>query len=144
MTGSKLVLPGPQMGNGEVLYELMESEKVTIAFGVPTVWLSLLAYTDTDKKTLHSLERAAVGGSAVPRSMFEAFRDKHQVALIQGWGMTETSPFGVMSTPKGGMETQSYDVWLDYAIKAGRGIYGLDPKLCASLMITARNCPGTV
>jgi acyl-CoA synthetase (AMP-forming)/AMP-acid ligase II len=129
MTGSKLVLPGPQMGNGEVLYELMESEKVTIAFGVPTVWLSLLAYTDKDKKTLHSLERAAVGGSAVPRSMFEAFRDKHQVALIQGWGMTETSPFGVMSTPKGGMETQSYDEWLDYAIKAGRGIYGLDMRI---------------
>ncbi len=129
MTGSKLVLPGPMMGDGEVLYELMESESVTIAFGVPTVWLSLLAYADKAKKTLGSLQRAAVGGSAVPRSMFEAFRDIHEVTLIQGWGMTETSPFGVMSTPKGNMETQSKDERLDYATKAGRGIFGLDMRI---------------
>jgi len=129
MTGSKLVLPGPKMGDGEALYELMESESVTIAFGVPTVWLSLLAFTEKSGKTLHSLERAAVGGSAVPRSMFEVFRDKHQVTLKQGWGMTETSPVGAMSTRKGGMESMSSDEWLEYGTKAGRGLFGVDMRI---------------
>ena len=129
MGGAKLVLPGPKMGDGEALYELMDSEDVTMALGVPTVWLALLQYTEKTGKRLDKLERSLVGGAAVPRAMIEAFRDKHGVELRQGWGMTETSPIGTVNTIKAGLEGLSKDEQLDLATKAGRGIFGVELRI---------------
>ena len=129
MAGTKLVLPGPKMGDGEALYELIESEDVTKAFGVPTVWLSLLQYTEKTGKRLEKLEQSLVGGAAVPRAMIEVFRDKHGVELRQGWGMTETSPIGTVNTIKAGLEDLSKDEQLDLATKAGRGIFGCELRI---------------
>ncbi len=129
MAGAKLVLPGPKMGDGEALYELMESEDVTMALGVPTVWLALLQYTESAGKRLDKLQRSLVGGAAVPRAMIEAFRDKHGVELRQGWGMTETSPIGTVNTIKAGLEGLSKDEQLDLATKAGRGIFGVEMRI---------------
>ena len=97
--------PGPKMGDGEALYELMDSEDVTMALGVPTVWLGLLQYTESAGKRLDKLKRTLVGGAAVPRSMIEAFRDKHDVELRQGWGMTEMSPLGTLNRERPGSKT---------------------------------------
>ena len=129
MAGAKLVLPGPKMGDGEALYELMDSEAVTMALGVPTVWLALLHYTEKAGKRLDKLQRSLVGGAAVPRAMIEAFRDKHGVELRQGWGMTETSPIGTVNTVKAGLEDLSPDEQLDLATKAGRGIFGVELRI---------------
>ncbi len=129
MTGAKLVLPGPKMGDGEALYNLIESEGVNMAAGVPTVWLGLLQYCDQAGKRLESLERTLVGGAAVPRAMIQAFRDKHDVQTVQGWGMTEMSPIGVTNTIKAGLEDLSADEKLDLATKAGRGIYGCELRI---------------
>jgi len=129
MVGSKLVFPGPKMGDGEALYELLESEKVTLALGVPTVWLALLQYCDQAGKTLDSLERTVIGGAAVPRAMIEQFEKVHAVQVIQGWGMTETSPIGTVNTPKAGMEGLSDEARLDLATKAGRGIFGCELRI---------------
>jgi fatty-acyl-CoA synthase len=129
MMGAKLVMPGPKMGDGETLCSLMESEEVTIALGVPTVWLELLHYTEQTGKKLTTLKRAMVGGSAVPRSMIEAFRDKHGVELRQGWGMTEMSPVGAVNTLKGNMQSLSADERLDLATKAGRGKFGVRMRI---------------
>ena len=129
MVGAKLVLPGPKMGDGQALYELMESERVTLALGVPTVWLALLQYTSSHGKRLTTVERTLVGGAAVPRSMIEAFRDDHGVELRQGWGMTEMSPLGTVSSPKGGHEDLAPERQLDLAAKAGRGIYGVEMRI---------------
>nr|MDJ0917474.1 AMP-binding protein [Woeseiaceae bacterium] len=129
MVGAKLVLPGPKMGDGEALYQLMDSEDVTMALGVPTVWLALLQYTEQAGKRLDKLERTLVGGAAVPRSMIEAFQKKHDVELRQGWGMTEMSPLGTVNAPKAGLEGLSEDERLDLATKAGRGIYGVEMRI---------------
>ena len=129
MTGAKLVMPGPKMGDGEALYDLMESEGVSIALGVPTVWLALLQYTELAGKKLDRLERAIVGGAAVPRSLIEAFRDKHGVELRQGWGMTEMSPLGTINTIKGGTESLSAEERLDLATKAGCALYGVQLRI---------------
>jgi fatty-acyl-CoA synthase len=129
MAGTKLVLPGPKMGDGEALYEQMVSEEVTMALGVPTVWLALLQYTEKTGKRLDKLQRSLVGGAAVPRAMIEAFRDKHGVELRQGWGMTETSPIGTVNTVKAGLEELSADEQLDLATKAGRGIFGVELRI---------------
>ena len=129
MAGAKLVLPGPKMGDGEALYGLMDSEDVTMALGVPTVWLALLQYTEKAGKRLDKLERSLVGGAAVPRAMIEAFRDTHGVELRQGWGMTETSPIGTVNTLKAGLEGLSKEEQLDLATKAGRGIFGVEMRI---------------
>jgi len=129
MCGAKLVMPGPKMGDGEALYELIDSEEVTVAFGVPTVWLGLLQYTDRTGKRLDKLQRSIVGGAAVPRAMIQAFRDKHGVELRQGWGMTEMSPVGTVNTVKAGLEDLSPDEKLDLAAKAGRGVFGCELRI---------------
>ena len=129
MAGAKLVMPGPKMGDGEALYELMDSEDVTLALGVPTVWLALLQYTDKAGKRLDKLKRSIVGGAAVPRAMIEAFRDRHNVELRQGWGMTEMSPVGAVNALKAGLEGLSPEEQLDLATKAGRGVFGCEMRI---------------
>lgn len=129
MAGAKLVMPGPKMGDGEALYNLMDSEDVSLALGVPTVWLALLQYTEKAGKRLDKLKMSIVGGAAVPRTMIEAFRDKHGVELRQGWGMTEMSPVGAVNSLKAGLEGLSPDEQLDLATKAGRGVYGCEMRI---------------
>ncbi|MGB5625541.1 MAG: 3-(methylthio)propionyl-CoA ligase [Woeseiaceae bacterium] len=129
MVGAKLVFPGPKMGDGEALYELMESEDVTIALGVPTVWLALLQYCASAGKRLNKLRSSIVGGAAVPRSMIQAFRDEHDVEIRQGWGMTEMSPLGTCNSIKAGLETLTDEEKLDLATKAGRGIFGCELRI---------------
>jgi len=129
IAGAKLVMPGPKMGDGEALYNLMDSEDVSLALGVPTVWLALLQYTDKAGKRLDKLQRSIVGGAAVPRTMIEAFRDKHDVELRQGWGMTEMSPVGAVNSLKAGLEGLLPDEQLDLATKAGRGVYGCEMRI---------------
>ncbi|MFQ5983217.1 MAG: long-chain-fatty-acid--CoA ligase, partial [Woeseiaceae bacterium] len=129
MVGAKLVFPGPKMGDGEALYGLMESEGVTLALGVPTVWLALLQYTAKAGKRLNKLERTIIGGAAVPESMIRQFHDQHDVVVHQGWGMTEMSPLGTVNTPKAGMDSLSDDERFALATKAGRGIFGCELKI---------------
>ncbi|MCG8369969.1 MAG: 3-(methylthio)propionyl-CoA ligase [Proteobacteria bacterium] len=129
MAGAKLVFPGPKMGDGEALYDLIESEGVNLALGVPTVWLALLQYCDRNGKVLNSLDRTVIGGAAVPRAMIETFRKVHGVHAIQGWGMTEMSPLGTCNTPKAGAEDLSEDEAFDLATKAGRGIFGCELRI---------------
>jgi len=129
IVGAKLVLPGPKMGDGEALYELMDSEDVSLALGVPTVWLALLQYTEQAGRQLSKLKRTIIGGAAVPRTMIEAFRDSHDVEVRQGWGMTEMSPLGTLNSLKAGLEGLTADEKLDLSTKAGRGIYGCELRI---------------
>ena len=129
MVGSKLVFPGPKMGDGETLYGLLEQEKVSLALGVPTVWLALLQYAESVGKKLNHLQRTVIGGAAVPESMIREFRDQHDVMVIQGWGMTEMSPLGTVSTIKAGSESLSPDELITLRAKAGRGIFGVEMRI---------------
>ena len=91
MNGIKLVLPGMGM-DGAALVELIQKENVTLAFGVPTIWLGLLGYCEENKIKLDTVKQTIIGGSAVPYAMIKEFDEKHDVNVVQGWGMTETSP----------------------------------------------------
>jgi len=129
MVGTKLVFPGPKMGDGETLYQLLEQEGVSLSLGVPTVWLALLQYAEASGHKLNCLERTIIGGAAVPEAMIREFRDKHDVDVIQGWGMTEMSPLGTVSTPKFGTENLSPDEMISLKAKAGRGICGVEMRI---------------
>lgn len=97
MVGARMVMPGPGL-DGDSLVKLIESEKVTVALGVPTIWQGLLAAAQKSGAKLDSLERTVVGGSACPPSTIKAFRERHGVETIHAWGMTETSPIGTANS----------------------------------------------
>src|SRR5262249_46387363 len=96
--GSKLVLAGDKM-DGASLQELIVGEGVTFCGGVPTIWTMYLAYLEQTGQTPGKLQRVVIGGSAVPRAMAETFKKKYGVRVLQIWGMTETTPLGVIATP---------------------------------------------
>ena len=97
MVGAKLVYPGPFL-DGESLLELYEKEKVTVSAGVPTIWLSLLQTIQQNpgRWQLQPGLRMTVGGSAVPASLIKSYAEL-DMEIIQGWGMTETSPIATIS-----------------------------------------------
>jgi fatty-acyl-CoA synthase len=94
MAGAALVLPGPDL-SPKAIANLMESEDVTLAAGVPTIWNGVLP--ELEGRDFSSLERILCGGSAVPKSLSEAYREKIGIPMLQGWGMTETSPLASVS-----------------------------------------------
>nr|WP_282450849.1 long-chain-fatty-acid--CoA ligase [Marinobacter bryozoorum] len=131
MTGAKVVLPGPRL-DGENLYDLMKTEDVTFSQGVPTVWLMFLQYIDSKSGLNLSdlpLKKVSIGGAAPPRSMIERFED-NGIDVMQGWGMTETSPLGFVNgdlLPK--HRNLSKDERFAIKSKQGRGIWGVESKI---------------
>ncbi len=97
MVGAKLVLPGPHLDPASLL-QLVASERVTVAAGVPTVWLAVLDALDRAPKAYDtsSLRLMAVGGSAAPQAMIEGFEKRHGLHVLHAWGMTETTPVGTV------------------------------------------------
>ena len=96
LTGTKLVFPGPKMGDPAELQALIEEEGVTNSAGVPTVWQGLIAYLDATGKRIDSVKTLVGGGSAVPYSLMVAYEERYGVDLVHAWGMSETSPLGSM------------------------------------------------
>ncbi len=129
MVGAKLVFPGPKLGDGKTLHQLMESEKVTVALGVPTVWLALLQYLRESGSTLSALERTIVGGSACPLAIMDEFREKHGVNTHHAWGMTEMSPLGTFNSLLPGMEDLEHEALQAIRSKQGRAVYGVEMKI---------------
>jgi fatty-acyl-CoA synthase len=129
MTGTKLVFPGPKMGDAETLVDLMNSEGVTMAAGVPTVWTLLLNYLAQTGKKVPTLKRTLVGGSAVPLSMIKTFSEAHGVKVLQGWGMTETSPLGTVGALRPEMELLPAEERYRLHAKQGHGIFGIEMKV---------------
>lgn len=127
-TGCKLVLPGPGM-DGASLTKLIDGEAVTLALGVPTIWLGLLAALKESGSIAPSLTRTVVGGSALPPSMIATFRDDYEVDLIHAWGMTETSPLGTVNQLLQRHTALSTDEQADLRLGQGRPPYGVDLRL---------------
>ena len=104
MLGVRMVFPGPHLHPDDLL-DLMQQEPPTLALGVPTIWLGMIqAYeraleTQPGRWKLPARMRSLVGGAAVPESLIRAFA-KHGVTIVQGWGMTETSPLATVSYPR--------------------------------------------
>jgi fatty-acyl-CoA synthase len=96
--GAKLVLPG-RHADGASLARLIAAESVTIAVGVPTVWLGLVEYLEATGGELPTLERIVVGGSPLPPALMERIERRLGVSVQMSWGMTELSPTGTMTPP---------------------------------------------
>jgi 3-(methylthio)propionyl---CoA ligase len=128
MVGAKLVLPGPKMDAPSIL-ELINGEKVTFACAVPTVWTMVLEHLQATGGRIDSLKRTTIGGSAVPQSMMDIFREQYGVTVLHLWGMTETSPMGTVATQTPDVTALPQDAKYNQLAKQGRVQYGLDIKI---------------
>jgi fatty-acyl-CoA synthase len=126
MMGVKLIFPGPHLHPDDLL-DLITQEPPTLSLGVPTIWMGLIQAFDqaqapnspnAGRWKLPAGMRSLVGGAAVPESLIRAF-DKHGVWLLQGWGMTETSPLATVSYPKAELRDAPLDERYRRAAMAG-------------------------
>ncbi len=128
MSGAKLVLPGPRY-EGDMIFELLDDEKVTVTAGVPTIWMMLLAEMRKRERKPQALEQLLVGGSAFPTSMIQAYEEEFDVTVHHAWGMTELSPIGTNGCLLESMQDlPEAERW---AVKStqGRAIYGVEKKI---------------
>jgi fatty-acyl-CoA synthase len=125
--GAGFVMPDRFL-QAEPLAKLIESERPTVAGAVPTIWSDLHRYTQEHPVDMSSFRLVVCGGSAVPRSLMERFESDHGVRIIQGWGMTETSPLAAMAYPPRGVEQGTPDE-MDWRAKAGRVLSGVEIRI---------------
>jgi len=126
--GAKLVLPGPRL-DAASLYELMESEAVTVAAGVPTIWMSLIQHLEQHQLRFSTLRRTGVGGSAMPQALIAKFSDGFGVEVRHGWGMTETTAIATLSQI-GPQETQLPPAARHAHVgRQGKTVFGIEIKV---------------
>ncbi len=110
--------------------ELMVSERVTIAAGVPTVWLAIAEELSTSGTQLPDVRHLVCGGGQPPRSLIARYRDQFGLDLIQAWGMTETSPIASLAWPQERMRDWEPDAVLDAArTQAGLPVPGVEVSI---------------
>ena len=127
MIGCKVVFPGPNL-DGKSLYELIDTEKVTFAAGVPTIWQMLLMHVQMNKLEFTHFKRTVIGGSACPPAMIDAF-EQMGVTVIHAWGMTELSPLGALSTLKAKHDQLPLAEQKRLLAKQGRPMFGVELKI---------------
>jgi acyl-CoA synthetase (AMP-forming)/AMP-acid ligase II len=118
LAGAALVFPGAKL-DGPSIHELLVGERVTISAAVPTVWFALLQHMEKTGGELPDLNRVVIGGSACPRAVTQAFRDRYGVEVMHAWGMTEMSPLGSVCSMKPEYRGLEGDAWLDVKQKVG-------------------------
>ena len=127
MTGADLVMP-QQFLQAEPLAAIIARHRPTLSAGVPTIWSDLLRYAQTHPVDLSSLRMITAGGAAVPRQLIERFRDELGIEMVQGWGMTETSPLCSLALPPRGTPP---DEEIDWRSKTGRVVPGVEVRVVA-------------
>jgi fatty-acyl-CoA synthase len=124
MAGTDMIMPQMFL-MGQQLADVINEHRPTLACGVPTIWNGLLALdTPIDFSSVRAI---TAGGAAVPESLIEAFEDRFGVTIIQGWGMTETSPLAAFGLPPARKHDGHDDMY--YKIKAGRVVGGVEVRV---------------
>ncbi|AJG79634.1 TPA: long-chain fatty acid--CoA ligase [Bacillus cereus] len=126
--GTKLVLPGPRF-TPEILAQFIESEKVTVAAAVPTVWISLLQELEKHPYDISSVHSLSSGGSAAPKSMIRTYEEKYGIFVRQVYGMTEASPTIVINSPKSYQKDLPVEKYYELRSRQGYLLPGLEMKV---------------
>ena len=127
MSGADLVMPDRFMVP-DVIAKLIETEKVTVGAGVPTIWQGMLAHLRTAGGDMSSLRTLVCGGSALPEAVMRAYADEFGIVMTHAWGMTELSPIGSVAREPAGVTGEA--VW-PYRASQGRLVCGVEGRLTA-------------
>jgi fatty-acyl-CoA synthase len=128
LVGAKLVLPGRAL-DGASVAELIESEGVTFVLGVPTIWVGVAEHLEQAGKRLSSVKTIAIGGSAPTAALIERIESRLGGTVHQIWGMTETSPLGVINRPLPQHKGEAAEISAKRKIKQGRGLWGVELRV---------------
>jgi fatty-acyl-CoA synthase len=124
LVGADLLLPN-RFTQAEPLARFIAAERATLATAVPTVWYDVLGL-DPAGVDLSSLRLILAGGAAVPRRLIEAYEQRFGVRIVQGWGLTETSPIASLAHPPKHVPA---DRAMDYRATAGRALGGVEARV---------------
>jgi fatty-acyl-CoA synthase len=124
LVGADLLLPN-RFTQAAPLAQFIAAERATLAMAVPTVWYDILGL-DPDSVDLTSLRTIMCGGAAVPRTLIEAYEQRFGVRVVQGWGLTETSPVAALSYPPKHVPAERA---MDYRATAGRPLGGVEARV---------------
>lgn len=125
LVGADFAMPDRFL-QAEPLCRLVKERGVTMSGAVPTIWNEVLRYADANPVDFSTVRSVICGGAALPRSLIEGFRDRHGVDIVQGWGMTETSPVAAISTPPKAAPDSEH---IDWQVMAGQVIGGVEIRL---------------
>ena len=125
-SGASLVMPGPDL-SGPAVASLIVEEKVTVAAGVPTIWMAVLP--ELKGRDTSSLRAIPCGGSAVPKALSEGYRAQTGLPILQAWGMTETSPVAAVCTLSAADEKLSEEEKADLRTTVGRIAFGVEMRV---------------
>lgn len=128
MFGGKLVFPGKNPQAADVV-DLIRSEEVTFAAGVPTIWMMVDQHLQQHGGDLGALQRICCGGSAVPSTLMRAFDERYGVPIVQLWGMTELSPLGTVSRSKRRLRKAPVEETYPARLKAGIPVPGIEMRI---------------
>ncbi|MDG2112199.1 MAG: long-chain fatty acid--CoA ligase [Actinomycetota bacterium] len=126
-SGAKLVQPGPNL-QPKPLADLIETERVTVAAGVPTIWMGVLP--ELEGRNVDSLRSIPCGGSAVPKSLSEGYRQAIGLPILQAWGMTETSPLCAIAHVKSGQADLPEDEQAEVRASVGTIMPTVEFRIC--------------
>ena len=127
LTGADLVMP-QQFLQAAPLAATIARHRPTLSAGVPTIWNDLLRYAQSNPVDLSSLRMITAGGAAVPRQLLERFQSELGIEMVQGWGMTETSPLCALALPPRGVPPEEE---MDWRAKTGRIVPGVEVRVVA-------------
>lgn len=125
LSGTDLVFPGPRL-DGASLWDLMQAQRVTAGWGVPTVWGGLIEEMRKRGARPDRLARLVIGGAAASPAMIRTLEVEFGIEVLHGWGMTEMSPLGTVSRPEPGQEQEAR---IASRIPQGRRIFGVEMKI---------------
>ena len=127
LTGADMIMP-QQFLQAEPLSNIIALHRPTVSAGVPTIWSDLLRYAQSHEVDLSSLRMITAGGAAVPRQLLERFESELGIEMVQGWGMTETSPLCSLALPPRGIPPEEE---MDWRAKTGRVVPGVEVRVAA-------------
>lgn len=125
LSGTPLVFPGAKL-DGRSVFDLLDSESVCSGWGVPTVWLGLLAEMRTRGRKPAALSEVLIGGSAVPGAMVTAFERDWGINVVHGWGMTEMSPVGTICRLPPDASSLPHETQVEMKLSQGRRLFGVE------------------
>ncbi len=125
LAGADLIFP-KRFLQGESLVDIIEAERPSFACAVPSIWNEVLRVATERDSDLSSFRAVLCGGAPVPRAMMERFDERFGVAVVQGWGMTETSPLGAVAIPP---KNTAPEREMDYRAKTGRVSFGVEIRV---------------